>query len=107
MTPSTSSKASESGKGEQNAQDAVHKNSLGSSRIVGCCDFSGLLCWDDGRQTIEIDDRYIIKPQFTFWNDEVYNEMGATPVAEDFEYTSDNNSEWLSDDAFQELLSKI
>ncbi|MBL4601478.1 MAG: UDP-N-acetylglucosamine 4,6-dehydratase (inverting) [Emcibacteraceae bacterium] len=60
---------------------------------------------DDGRQTIELGDRYIIKPQFMFWDDNFYDELGATPVAEDFEYTSDNNSDWLSDETFQESLS--
>lgn len=62
---------------------------------------------DDARQTIELDDRYIITPQFTFWDGGLYNNLGAKHVAEDFEYTSDNNSEWLDDDSFQELLSKI
>ena len=42
-----------------------------------------------------------------FWDDNFYDELGATPVAEDFEYTSDNNSDWLSDETFQELLSKV
>lgn len=62
---------------------------------------------DDGRQTIELDDRYIIKPQFTYWSDDSYDALGATSVTEDFEYTSDNNSEWLDDDTFQKLLSKV
>jgi len=62
---------------------------------------------DDGRQTIELEDRYIIKPQFSFWSDEFYVDQDAQPVAEDFEYTSDNNQEWLNDDQFRELLSQI
>lgn len=62
---------------------------------------------DDGRQTIELEDRYIIKPQFKFWSDKSYADEGATAVAEDFEFASDNNKEWLDDDAFRDLLSKI
>lgn len=62
---------------------------------------------DDGRQTIELEDRYIIKPQFTYWKNEVYNEMGAKPVLEEFEYTSDKNTEWLDDQSFKKLLSII
>ncbi len=62
---------------------------------------------DDGRNTIELNDRYIIKPQFPFWTDESYDRLGATPVGEDFEYTSDNNVEWLTDEEFKELLTKI
>ncbi len=62
---------------------------------------------DDGRQTIELDDRYVIKPQFTFWDDVSYDMLGAKPVADGFEYTSDNNAEWLSDDEFKDLLTRI
>lgn len=62
---------------------------------------------DDGRQTIELDDRYIIKPQFTFWTDESYDKIGAVAVPEDFEYTSDNNNEWLDDAGFADLLDRI
>lgn len=62
---------------------------------------------DDGRQTIELDDRYVIQPQATFWKDDAYDALGAKAVAEEFEYASDNNSEWLDDNSFKELLSKI
>lgn len=62
---------------------------------------------DDGRQTIELDDRYIIKPQFTFWKDAPYEEFNASPVEDGFEYTSDNNPEWLDDETFLNLLSKV
>lgn len=62
---------------------------------------------DDGRQTVELDDRYIIKPQFAFWRDKPYDDLGAKPVEEGFEYTSDNNKEWLDDSSFNQLLSEI
>lgn len=62
---------------------------------------------DDGRQTIELDDRYIIKPQFTFWKDGLYEAKGAKPVADGFEYTSDNNPEWIDDETFKKLLANV
>lgn len=62
---------------------------------------------DDGRQTLELEDRYLITPQFNFWSDKKYNILGAAPVKEGFEYTSDNNQEWLSDTEFNELLGQI
>ena len=62
---------------------------------------------DDGRLTIELDDRYLIKPQFAFWRDKAYDEIGAVPVAEDFEYSSDSNTEWLDDAGFMDLLKRI
>lgn len=62
---------------------------------------------DDGRQTLELDDRYVITPQFTYWKAAPYEKKGATIVADGFEYTSDNNSEWLDDKTFQKLLSNV
>lgn len=50
---------------------------------------------DDGRNTLELDDRYIIAPSFTFWTADGYHRNGARPVPEGFAYASDNNSDWL------------
>ncbi|WP_417317878.1 UDP-N-acetylglucosamine 4,6-dehydratase (inverting) [Emcibacter sp.] len=62
---------------------------------------------DDGRETIELDDRYIITPQFTFWDQNYYSKQGAKPVSEGFHYSSDNNSEWMDDRTFKDLLGKL
>ncbi len=62
---------------------------------------------DDGRLTFELDDRYVIAPQFTFWKSDAYEVLGAKTVGEGFEYTSDNNAEWIDDQTFQKLLSQI
>ncbi|MFO1188946.1 MAG: UDP-N-acetylglucosamine 4,6-dehydratase (inverting) [Alphaproteobacteria bacterium] len=51
---------------------------------------------DDARNTIELADRYIIEPAFTFWTREPYSCNGAKPVQEGFRYSSDGNSEWLT-----------
>ena len=59
---------------------------------------------DDGRKTLELDDRYIIEPSFTWWSRESYLEGGASTVAEDFQYTSDLNGEWLDETSFNALL---
>ena len=39
---------------------------------------------DDSRQTLEMDDRYVIEPAFQFWQREPYIEHGATPVPTGF-----------------------
>lgn len=62
---------------------------------------------DDGRQTIALEDRYIITPQFRFWTGKYYVEHEAIPVAEDFDYSSDTNPEWLDEEGFQEILKII
>ncbi len=62
---------------------------------------------DDGRQTIALEDRYIITPQFSFWTDDYYMDHDATRVPEDFDYSSDTNAEWLDDKQFLEMLKMI
>jgi UDP-N-acetylglucosamine 4,6-dehydratase len=59
---------------------------------------------DDSRNTLEFKDRFIIEPAFSFWNRETYIRDGAKPVEEEFEYTSDNNSEWLDGDSLLAML---
>lgn len=60
---------------------------------------------EDGRLTLEFDDYYVIEPAFQFWNRESYQEQyGGTPVAHEFEYSSDDNPTWLSADQLQQML---
>lgn len=61
---------------------------------------------DDARNTIELEDRYVIEPSFRFWSRERYTNGGARPVDEDFRYASDSNPEQLDLDALKELLEK-
>lgn len=62
---------------------------------------------DDGRNTLELDDRYIIQPQFQFWSDGNYKINGARAVRDDFAYSSDLNEEWLDDEGLQYLLGIV
>lgn len=62
---------------------------------------------DDGRNTLALHDRYIIQPQFQFWSDGCYKIDGATPVEEDFAYSSDLNDEWLDDEGLRYLLDVV
>lgn len=59
---------------------------------------------DSGRSTIQLDDRYIIKPDFTFWDDNHYKSQEKGNVPEDFAYASDNNTEWLDLGGLQKML---
>ena len=58
---------------------------------------------DDARNTIELDDRYTIMPAFNFWGEDNGAPQNAKPVAEDFVYSSDTNSEWLAPDDLMRL----
>jgi UDP-N-acetylglucosamine 4,6-dehydratase/5-epimerase len=59
---------------------------------------------DDSRQTLELDDRYVIEPAFAWWSRGPYLASGAVPVADGFRYASDTNSDWLDEGRLAELL---
>jgi UDP-N-acetylglucosamine 4,6-dehydratase len=61
---------------------------------------------DDSRHTLELGDRYIIEPAFSFWQREPYLESGATLVADGFSYTSANNTQWLEGDELCDYLTR-
>ncbi|MBY0532198.1 MAG: UDP-N-acetylglucosamine 4,6-dehydratase (inverting) [Xanthobacteraceae bacterium] len=50
---------------------------------------------DDARVTLELDDRFVICPQDSHWQRDHLTAAGARPVAEDFRYSSEINTEWL------------
>ena len=49
---------------------------------------------DDARSTVELPDRFIIRP--TIYGEHRLYDQGERPVAEGFRYSSDNNDTWLS-----------
>lgn len=59
---------------------------------------------DDGRMTVELDDRYIILPAFGGPKIEAYLEAGARAVTEGFQYCSNTNPECLEARDLQQYL---
>jgi UDP-N-acetylglucosamine 4,6-dehydratase/5-epimerase len=62
---------------------------------------------DDSRQTLELEDRYVIEPAFAWWQRGPYVASGANPVAEGFRFSSDTNSDWLDEARLKQLLSGV
>lgn len=60
---------------------------------------------DDARNTVELHDRYVIRPAFRAWEEDQTPIEGGTPVPENFNYSSDTNTEWLSAGDFNRLLN--
>lgn len=60
---------------------------------------------DDGRQTVELEDRYIILPTFVGWTRDTYMDGMAVPVEEGFQYCSDTNPECLDAHSLQSFLA--
>ncbi|MCW2249515.1 UDP-N-acetylglucosamine 4,6-dehydratase [Azospirillum fermentarium] len=63
-----------------------------------------LITRDDARLTLELEDRYIVKPSFAMWDPSI--DYGGKPVPEDFHYESGDNAEWLDADGLNTLFDK-
>ena len=59
---------------------------------------------DDARNTIELEDRFVIEPQFSGWRSGPVTGIEGKPVGDTFSYSSDNNTEWLNISDFHALM---
>lgn len=59
---------------------------------------------DDARNTVRLDDRFIIEPGFDFWEENRNRIEAAKPVEDGFRYDSERNDEWLDTDSFREMM---
>lgn len=50
---------------------------------------------EDARQTLELDQCYVMRPPSEKWQEGSFRLLGARNVPDDFRYSSDNNIEWL------------
>ena len=66
-----------------------------------------LLTEDDARTTFALKDRFVVEPQFAFWNRERYQDAGIESLPEGFRYTSDANTEWLDEATFKKVLTEL
>jgi len=61
-----------------------------------------LLSEDEARNSVELDEMYVIKPSHPWWKKG--NWVDGKKLPPDFRYTSDSNEQWLSQDQLQELI---
>ena len=57
---------------------------------------------DEARNTVELDDMFVIKPLFPWWSSEHWD-MGR-PVPDGFRYASDTNTQWLGPDDLKAMV---
>ncbi|MDX2175697.1 MAG: UDP-N-acetylglucosamine 4,6-dehydratase (inverting) [Candidatus Sumerlaeia bacterium] len=62
---------------------------------------------DDARHTIDCGEYYVIQPAFHWWQREWTAKHGGKPVAEDFTYSSDINTEWLDREALRRMIDTL
>lgn len=58
---------------------------------------------DDARHTLEYSDYFIITPELSFWSDKNIA-AGGKPCKEDFVYSSNNNTWWLSAEEIKKVI---
>jgi len=64
-----------------------------------------LVTQDDARHTAEFDRYYTIQPAAHWWDKKRYlRESGGRAVAENFQYSSDTNPDWMTPEQFVEVL---
>jgi UDP-N-acetylglucosamine 4,6-dehydratase len=59
---------------------------------------------DDSRSTVELEDRYVIEPNFPFWERRSFTADGFKLVAEGFRFASDSNTQWLDADSLRKMI---
>ena len=62
-----------------------------------------LITPEEARHTLDAGWCYVVEPEHPFWGGREVTE--ATPVAEDFVYSSDRNTEWLDVASLRSLLA--
>ena len=60
---------------------------------------------DDARNTVELDDRYVILPQFELFDEQPYQHAKRCP--DNFRYGSDTNDRWLTRDELTKMVSTL
>ena len=63
-----------------------------------------LLTEDESRHTLEIDDGFVIVPEYASWGLEPSE---GEPLPDGFRYSSDTNTEWLDVDALREMAADV
>ena len=64
-----------------------------------------LISEDEARQTLELDDMFVIQPAHAWWGGDKWTE--GKPLDEGFRYASDTNTQWLAQDQLKELIQEM
>jgi UDP-N-acetylglucosamine 4,6-dehydratase len=64
-----------------------------------------LISQDEARQTIELEDMYLVTPTHPWWSDATMGE--GNPLPDGFIYSSDSNERWLLKDELKTLIEQV
>ncbi len=62
---------------------------------------------DDGRETLQFENHFIIKPSFPWWDANWHMEKSGTACPEGFYYGSDNNTQWVTDKQLATMIADL
>jgi len=65
-----------------------------------------LISLDEARQTVELDDMFVVQPAESLWFGRDWEKKGQM-LADGFSYASDTNHEWLDIDAIGKIIAPI
>jgi len=63
-----------------------------------------LVSEDEARNTVELDDMYVIQPAHAWWSGNNWD--NARPLPEGFRYSSDSNAHWLTSEELHALIDE-
>lgn len=63
-----------------------------------------MITHDDARHTLEFEDYYVITPELSWWGNKL---EGGKKLTEAFEYSSENNSQWLTIEQLKDMIASI
>ena len=63
-----------------------------------------LLTEEESRHSVELEDHFVIEPEFHWWDPDIRRPPGARGLPERFRYASDTNEQWLTDQEVYDLL---
>ncbi|WP_286828489.1 MULTISPECIES: UDP-N-acetylglucosamine 4,6-dehydratase (inverting) [Kordiimonas] len=61
----------------------------------------------NARNTVDMGDRYVIEPEWSFWSRPMLSEQGYPVMSEGFEYVSDKNDSWMTVEELKAVLETI
>jgi UDP-N-acetylglucosamine 4,6-dehydratase len=64
-----------------------------------------LISEDEARQTLKLDDMFVIQPAYPWWSTKNWEDGGRLP--EGFRYASDTNSRWISKDEAKLMVDEV
>lgn len=65
-----------------------------------------LISDDEARNTIELDDMFVVQPSGVTWFGHEWEKIGKR-CPDDYRYSSDNNSEWLNIDGIKKMVEQV